>query len=717
MYVTAANQAVDPARTWVKERIRMKSRFGRRGGKRAYDDAPIGLALIGPEGRFLQVNPRLCALLGYTKRQLLRTTLGAVTDPHDGELMASGSRRLLAGDVDQIRVEQHFHRADGRPAPGWISASVATGVRGGSFACVLEMDGGGADGPTRDSGGGDEIHAILDDFFDGVMAIDDAGRIASFNQAAQRLFGYEIDEVLGRGANSILTESCRGMFADYLARWTGPGREATAASGSCEMWGRRKDGSTFPIEFRATWMFLGGERRLVGILRDISEQKAQTEALEYQTLHDVLTGLPNRTLLYDRLHQSILAASRQRRPAALLVMDVNGFKQVNDTYGHHVGDQLLQQIALRLEGLLRSSDTVARLGGDEFAILPAIGVGREDGVATAKKVLRALEAPFTVDGRSVCITASIGIAASPADGQDAPTLMRQADAAMYAAKRARCGYVAHAVRQPGGSAALLDLASELRHAIAHEELVLHFQPKIDLRIGKTIGVEALVRWQHPKQGLVPPRQFIPLAEETGLIRPLTRWVLDRALQQRRIWLEAGIDVDVAVNLSARNLLDPDLPATARDLLDTWRLEAGNLKVDIPESSLMAAPVIEAATHLGAMGIGLAIDDFGTGVSSLEQLSRLPIREIKIDRSFIVAPLGRGDDSALRPIVDLGHAMGHMVVAEGVEDQWTLDRVLALGCDAAQGFHVCPPTVAAALTPWLRHSAWGVADGIPPRRMQ
>ena len=680
----------------------MKSRARRRGGKRAYDDAPIGLALISSEGRFLQVNPRLCTLLGYTRRQLLRTTLGAVTDPHDLELTGLNSRRLLDGEVDEIRLEQHFLRADGRPALGRISASVATGVSDQSFACVLEMDESGKNV--------DEIHSVLDDFVDGVLVTDENGRIESFNRAAQRLFGYRANEVLGREANLIIAEPCQREFAGYLATWMRPGRETTATSGSREMWGRRKDGSIFPIEFRASRMLLGGEKRFVGILRDLSEQKAQTEALEYQTLHDVLTSLPNRTLLIDRLHQAILTASRQGKSAAVLIMDVDGFKEVNDTYGHHVGDQLLQQIAQRMEGLLRGSDTVARLSGDEFAILPAIGMEGEAGATTAKKILRALEQPFTIDDRSIRIAGSIGIAVYPSDGQDAPTLMRHADAAMYVAKRARCGYALYAPRQDGSIAARLQLAGELRHAIAHDEMVLHFQPKIDLRIGKTIGVEALVRWQHPKRGLLPPHQFLPAAEETGLINPLTRWVLNRALQQSRTWLESGLAIDVAVNLSSRDLLDPDLPTTARDLLDVWRVDPGNLKVDIPESSIMTAPVIETAIRLGAMGIGLSIDDFGTGFSSPAHLSRLPVREIKIDRSLIAAKAGQEAGSDLRPLVNLGHAMGLEVVAEGVEDQETLDHLLALGCDAAQGFHLCPPIAAADLTPWLRHSAWGVAAG-------
>ena len=701
----------------MREKTVVKSRSSRRGNRLASDDAPIGLALISSEGRFLQVNLRLCTLLGYTRRQLLGTTLGAVTDPLDLELMASSSRRLLAGEVDEIRLQLHFLRADGQLILGRIRASIATGVNDRSFGCFLEIDEAGERGPPHAPKGVEEIHSILDDFLDAVMATDEDGCIASFNQAAQRLFGYQTGEVLGREAKLIIAEPYQEEFVGYLASGMRPGQETAATSRSREMWGRRKDGSTFPIEFRATRMFLGGEKRFVGIVRDISEQKARTEALEYQTLHDVLTRLPNRTLLNDRLHQAILTGSRQGKPAAVLIMDVDGFKEVNDTYGHHVGDRLLQQIAQRLEGRLRGSDTVARIGGDEFAILPAIGMGGEDGATTAKKILQVLEQPFMIDDRNIRIAASIGIAVYPLDGQDAPTLMRHADAAMYVAKRTRCGYAAYAPRQEDQIAAHLQLAGELQHAIAHDELVLHFQPKIDLRIGKTIGVEALVRWQHPKQGLVPPSQFIPAAEETEMIKPLTRWVLNRALQQSRIWLESGLDIDVAVNLSTRNLLDPDLPATAKDLLDAWRVDPGHLKVEIPASSIMAAPVIETATHLGALGIGLAIDGFGTGFSSLADLSRLPFREIKIDKSFIAAKLDDEDDSVLRPIVDLGHTMGLKMVAEGVEDQRTLDRLLGLGCDSAQGFHICPPIVAADLTPWLRHSACGVADRISPPRMQ
>jgi diguanylate cyclase (GGDEF)-like protein/PAS domain S-box-containing protein len=692
----------------------MKPRSRRGGGGRAYDDAPIGLALISSEGRFLQVNPRLCTLLGYTRKQLLGTTLEAVIDPLDQQLMESNSRRLLAGEIDEFQSEQHFLRADGRHFPGRFSASVTTGVGNRSFACVLEIDESGEREASRTQKSGREAFEVLDDFFDGVVATDQSGRIACFNQAASRLFGYESAEVVGRAAGLIIAGPCQEEFADFLAGWARSGREA-APSRPREMWGRRKDGSTFPIEIRATRMLLGGEQHLVAILRDISEQKAQTEALEYQTLHDVLTNLPNRALLNDRLHQAILAGSRQGRTAALLVLDVDGFKEVNDTCGHHTGDLLLQQIALRLEGLLRSSDTVARLGGDEFAILPGLGMGGEDGARTAQKVLRVLEQPFTIDDRVLRISASIGIALFPVHGRDASSLMRHADEAMYVAKRAHSGYAFYVPRQDSVIPGHRVQHGELAHAIEHDQLVLHYQPTIDLRIGRTIGVEALVRWQHPEQGLILPGSFIPVAEEAGLIMPLTRWVLNRALQQARAWMKAGLDIDVAVNLSAGSLLDSGLPAMTGDLLKVWRFDPGRLKADLPESSILAAPAVETATRLGAMGIGLTIDDFGAGAASLQHLARLPVREVKIDGA-LAAQLARGDDSTIRPIVDQGHMMGLRMAAKRVEDRQTLDRLRGLGCDSAQGFHLCPPIVAADLAPWLRDSAWGLAARVLDRNL-
>jgi diguanylate cyclase (GGDEF)-like protein/PAS domain S-box-containing protein len=551
------------------------------------------------------------------------------------------------------------------------------------------------------------IRGVLDNVADGIMTIDERGRIEFFNHAAQRLFGYPLAEVQGQDAKILMAEPYRDDFVSHLSDYLRPGKGQVLISGSRELWGHRKDGSTFPMEFRASEMLLGGERRFVGILHDISEQRAQKDALEYQTLHDPLTGLPNRTLFNDRLRQGIVVAHRERKPLALLIMDMDRFKEVNDTLGHHIGDLLLQQVALRLAATLRQSDTVARLGGDEFAVLPAGGTDLQGGSQAAKKILHALEQPFVVDGRNIDVGASIGIAVCPEHGEEADTLMRHADVAMYVAKRSKRGTAVYAPHHDENTAAHLALIGELRHAIGHDELVLHYQPTVGLASGRTIGLEALLRWRHPKHGLTLPDQFVPAAEETELIQPLARWGLNQGLAQLRRWLDDGLEVDLSVNLSAWNLHDQDFPDLVSDLLASFGVEPARLKLEITESSIMAHSAIETVTRLSALGVGLSIDDFGTGYSSLAYLKRLPVNEIKIDKSFIISMIGdSANASIVRPIIELGHNMGLQVVAEGVENRQTWDRLVALGCDLAQGNYMCPPIPAADLTRWLRESRWG-----------
>jgi len=551
------------------------------------------------------------------------------------------------------------------------------------------------------------IRGVLDNVADGIITTDEHGLIEFFNRAAQRLFGYALAEVQGQDAKILMAEPYRDDFVSHLRNYLRPGKAQASISGSRELWGQRKDASTFPMEFRASEMLLGGERRFVGILHDISEQRAQKDALEYQTLHDSLTGLPNRTLFNDRLRQGIAIAHRERKPLVLLIMDMDRFKEVNDTLGHHTGDLLLQQVALRLAATLRQSDTVARLGGDEFAVLPAGGTDLHGGSQAAKKILHALEQPFVVDGRNIDVGASIGIALFPEHGEEADTLMRHADVAMYVAKRTKRGSAVYAPHHDEHTAAHLALIGELRHAVAHDELLLHYQPTIALASGRTIGVEALLRWRHPKHGLTLPDQFIPAAEETELIQPLARWVLNEGLGQLRRWADAGMDIDLSVNLSAWNLHDPDFPDLMSELLAIFGVEPARLKLEITESSIMAHSAIETITRLSALGVGLSIDDFGTGYSSLAYLKRLPVNEIKIDKSFII---GMTEDSAsasiVRPIIELGHNMGLQVVAEGVENRETWDRLVTLGCDLAQGNYMCPPIAAADLARWLRESSGG-----------
>jgi diguanylate cyclase (GGDEF)-like protein/PAS domain S-box-containing protein len=554
----------------------------------------------------------------------------------------------------------------------------------------------------------EHVRGVLDNVADGIISTDESGVVEFFNRAAQRLFGYALVEVRGQDAKMLIAEPYRRDFVSHLDNYLRPGKSATSVSGSRELWGQRKDGSIFPMEFRASEMLLGGERRFVGILHDISAQRAQKDALEYQSLHDPLTGLPNRMLFNDRLRQAIVVGHRAREPVVLLIMDMDRFKEVNDTLGHQVGDLLLQQVALRLAATLRQSDTVARLGGDEFAVLPASGTDLNGGTHAAKKILQALEHPFVVDGRNIDVGASIGIAHCPEHGEGADTLMRHADVAMYVAKRTKRGYAVYAPQLDEHTAAHLALIGELRHAIAHNELVLHYQPTVALASGRTIGVEALVRWQHPKQGLIPPDQFIPAAEETELVQPLAHWVFNQGLSQLRSWNDTGLDVGLAVNLSAWNLRDPDFPGLTTGLLDRWSVEPNRLNLEITESGIMApSAIFEAITHLSTLGIGLSIDDFGTGYSSLARLKRLPVNEIKIDKSFIIGMMADSMSvSIVRSVIELGHNMGLRVVAEGVENREAWDKLVMLGCDLAQGHYLCPPMPPSDLTRWFRDSGLG-----------
>jgi diguanylate cyclase (GGDEF)-like protein/PAS domain S-box-containing protein len=446
------------------------------------------------------------------------------------------------------------------------------------------------------------------------------------------------------------------------------------------------------------------------IARDVSERKAQTAALEYQANHDALTALPNRNLLHDRLRQAILAAQRDHHSLALLVLDLDRFKEVNDTLGHHYGDLLLKEVGPRLRAALRESDTVARLGGDEFAMLLPTA-DQEGAVMTAQKILQTLTKPFTLDELALDVEASIGIALFPEHGLDAETILRRADVAMYMAKQAGSGYALYASEHDQYSHRRLSLMGELRHAIERQQLFLHYQPTVHLKSGKVVGVEALLRWRHPKYGLVPPDQFIPLAEQTGLIKPVTELVINAALGQCRAWLRKGVTLSVSVNLSARSLHDP----TFADQIDKRLLEYGIaprlLEMEITESAIMADPdrAMEILSSLSIMGVRLAIDDFGVGHSSLAYLKKLPVHDIKIDKSFVLNMAEDPDDVMIvRSIIDLGHNQGLKVIAEGVQSQETLDRLRELGCDAAQGYFVSRPIPANEITQWVRASPWTIA---------
>jgi diguanylate cyclase (GGDEF)-like protein/PAS domain S-box-containing protein len=442
---------------------------------------------------------------------------------------------------------------------------------------------------------------------------------------------------------------------------------------------------------------------VIGVITDITERKRAEGAMEHQALHDTLTDLPNRTLLHDRLHHAVLAAQRHSDPLALLLIDLDRFKEVNDTFGHHYGDLLLRQLGPRLQSALRESDTVARLGGDEFAVLlPA--TDRLGATSVAAKLLSAIEQPFALEGHSFEVGASIGIALYPVHAEDTTTLLQRADVAMYLTKRAGSGYTVYAPEEDQYTPKRLTLVTDLRRTIEYDQLDLHYQPKVDIRTGSASGVEALARWRHPRHGFIAPEDFVPPAEHTGLIKLLTTRVLNAALHQCRVWYDAGLQVSVAVNLSSRNLHDQHLVDMIARLIRTWAVSPTWLTLEIGESAIMtdSLRVRENLTQLHEMGVKISIDDFGTGYSSLALLTRLPVDELKIDTSF-VRNMGASsaDASVVRSVIELGHSLRMQVIAEGVENREAWDRLAELGCDLAQGYCVSPPLPPDECADWLR----------------
>jgi len=437
--------------------------------------------------------------------------------------------------------------------------------------------------------------------------------------------------------------------------------------------------------------------------RLLEQERAERARLEVMATTDALTGLPNRTLLHDRLAHALRHARRDGTPLALLLLDLDRFKEVNDTLGHHIGDLLLRQVASRMREPLRASDTVARLGGDEFGILlPA--TDEAGAIRVARTLLDILGAPFPVEGHALDIGASIGIALTSAGDDDAPALLRHADVAMYTAKRAHGGYALYDAEADQHSPQRLALMGALRQAVAAGELLLYYQPKVMAGTGRLGGVEALLRWPHAEHGFIPPDYFIPLAEHTGLIVPLTEWVLRTALRQHRAWRDRGLLFGMAVNLSARTLHDTHLPDLVRGLLGQHDIAPAQLTLEITESALMVDPARarEVLTRLTALGVRIAIDDFGTGYSSLGYLKRLPVHEVKIDKSLVPglgAMADPKDIAIVRAVVAMARALGLDVVAEGVERAESLDLLRGLGCTSVQGYYFSRPLPASELERW------------------
>ena len=452
--------------------------------------------------------------------------------------------------------------------------------------------------------------------------------------------------------------------------------------------------------------------QVVDAIERLHAVEAELELSRSQARTDELTGLGNRRHFYLAAEAQLHAPRAASGPLALILLDLDRFKEINDTLGHHVGDELLRQLARRLQGALPDASVLARLGGDEFVALLPAATGAPAAMCAAATFLSVLDQPFALDGLLVPVGASVGIAISPDHGMDRSTLLRHADVAMYRAKAAGGGIEVYANGSDAHGLDRVVLAGELHAALERDELVLHFQPKGDLATGEIRGVEALVRWQHPSLGMLAPDRFIALAEQHGLMRRLTLHVLELAADQQHGWRRAGIELPIAVNISPTNLLDVRFPDDVAELLERRRMPPGTLQFEITENTVMRDPAraLDTLARLSELGIAFALDDFGTGYSSLAQLKRLPVGEIKVDRSFVADMTSSPDDATIvRSTVELGRNLGLHVVAEGVEtaDQWR--ELAAIGCHTAQGYYLSRPLPGHELTAWLIDRARRSAD--------
>jgi len=544
---------------------------------------------------------------------------------------------------------------------------------------------------------------VLANINEGVVVTDVAGNIVAFNAAATRITGYEEKEIIGR--NPRLWKSNRHDPSFYKKIWQTVD-ETMFWSG--EIWNCRKNGEVYPCQMTITALKneQGKLTNYVSMFSDITQVKDSQAKLEQMAQYDQLTMLPNRHLLNDRIGQALIMASRRKHSLGVLLLDLDGFKAVNDSLGHKYGDLLLQKVAQRLVACVRESDTVSRMGGDEFVVLLPDCRDAENVSRIAEKILQTLSNPVHIEEEEIFISASIGITIAPADGVDADTLLKNADTAMYYVKEnGKSGFQFFTASMQEQIIERLQLTRELRYALQRNEFLVHYQPKMDIASGRINGMEALVRWQQPNGSIIPPDQFIPLAEETGLIVELGIWIMEQACLQTKKWKEEGLgSLRVSVNLSARQFQDENLVQTVKDLLLETDLDAGMLELEITETTVMQdiEQTIEKLWELRSLGVLLSIDDFGTGYSSMNYLKRLPCDILKIDRSFVMdITTDPSDRAVVEAIVSLSRHMKMKVVAEGVESKEQLAFLKKEQCHEVQGYYISRPLPAAEFSDFIR----------------
>ncbi|GEO80729.1 bifunctional diguanylate cyclase/phosphodiesterase [Pararhodospirillum oryzae] len=672
------------------------------------DMAP-DLACVVRDGRVVHVNPAGASLLGVSPTALIGRPVDLLVPPDTlGDLVA-----LLGGPVRARRpLPGRLMRADGTDIEVLMSVSPYGGSDQAGSGSVLFV--------ARDVSERARAHreadrqaaflrAVTDTMVDALVVTDEAGRIERFNKAAERLFGVGAEEIIGRSITLLMPAREARAHDQHMRTYLKTGQSRVIGIGR-ELRARRLDGSEFPIELALSVVAQEGRRRFVGVIRDITERKEHEEQLVTLATRDPLTGLPNRVLLREHLEKARSRALTPDGPLgfAVLFVDIDHFKKINDTMGHVMGDQVIRAMADRLEKHLRplDDDMLAHLGGDEFTVFLGEGADSEAVRQRAEALMTDLVRPYDIGGREVFTSVSVGAARFPDDGDDVSTLLRNVDTALHHAKRQKCSSVMfYTPKLSADAVRRLHIETGLRRALERDEFEVHFQPKVDLVSGEVLGAEALLRWDGRDIGKVSPVEFVPVAEETGLVQPIGEWVLRQACAQAATWQQGGLPaLRMGVNLSARQFNDPDLAEKVRAILDETALDPAMLDLELTESMLVedGDQAVRVLKRLKSLGITLSIDDFGTGYSSFGYLKRFPIDYIKIDRSFVVDLPNNADDMAItRAIASMASALRLRLVAEGVETNEQVTFLRTLGCHQGQGFLYSRPVPAAAFEALLK----------------
>ena len=657
------------------------------------------------EGRFQFISPSYCQVFGKSPEELLGNAFMPLVHEEDRASTAEAMKSLFQPPYKCYLEQRALTRA------GWRWLAWADSAVLNEKGEVVSIIGVGRD-ITESKLAQEKMQqaaAVFESTLEGVMITDTDTRIVSTNEAFSRITGYQQEEVQGKTPQFLQSGSHSKAF--YRDMW-----HSIKQTGSWrgEVWNRRKNGEIYPQWLTISTVYGSNDspQYYVGVFSDVSAIKQSEAELEHLAHHDALTDLPNRLLFNSRLEHAIQRCVRETGELAVLFLDLDRFKHVNDSLGHHFGDLLLIEVAKRLPLQLRESDTVARLGGDEFVILLEDLREYEDAAQVAEKIIRALAQPFLINAQEIFVTGSIGISVYPADGHSVSELVKNADAAMYRAKEiGRNNYQFYTTELTEEAFEHILLETQLRRALINNELELHYQPMLDLATHQLIGAEALVRWQHPEQGLIFPARFIPLAEEIGIIHAIGEWVLFEACKQAVDWQKTGIQFDrIAVNVSGQQIQRPDFISIVENVLQKTGLDPHCLELEVTETFVMKQfeKSIRTLEALKDMGINLAIDDFGTGYSSLSNLKRLPIQKIKIDSSFIRhLPDDVNDAAIANAIIAMSKAMQLIVIAEGVENRAQQDYLINQGCQQAQGFFysraVSADQFIQIIAPWLSSS--------------